>query len=104
MFMQSTPNDDYAAFFLLDNAIVRQEDIKKYVNMGYMVRTRSDIETYEAKVNDYTRTKAAFDSGAQVISTDFYKKGNGYGTGYVVKLPGGGVARLNPVNAPKKNK
>lgn len=104
MFMQSTPNDDYAAFFLLDNAIVRQEDIKKYVNMGYMVRTRSDIETYEAKVNDYTRAKAAFNSGAQVISTDFYKKGNGYGTSYVVKLPGGGVARLNPINAPKKNK
>lgn len=102
MFMQSSPEDDYAAFFLLDNAIVRQEEIKKYVNMGYMVRTRSDIETYEAKVNDYRRAKAAFDSGAQVISTDFYRKGNGYGTDYQVKLPGGGVARLNPVNTVKK--
>lgn len=98
MFIQSTPKDDFAAFFLLDNSIIRQEEIKKYVAMGYMVRTRSDIETYEAKVNDYTRAKAAFSSGAQIISTDFYKRGNGYGTGYVVQLPGKEVALINPVN------
>ena len=47
-----------------------------------MVRTRSDIETYEAKMNDFTRSKAAFSSGAQVISTDFFHPGNTYGTSY----------------------
>ncbi|MEL4306852.1 Ca2+-dependent phosphoinositide-specific phospholipase C [Joostella sp. CR20] len=99
MFMRSTEEDDFAAFFLLDNAIKRQEDIKKYVKLGYMVRTRSDIETYEAKINDYTRANAAFSSGAQVISTDFYKPGNPYKTPYYVQLPGGDVARCNPINA-----
>lgn len=98
MFVQSQPTDDYAAFFLLDNAVVRYDEIQKYVKQGFMVRSRSDIETYEAMVNDYSRANAAFSSGAQVVSTDFYKPGNYYGTDYYVKLPGGDVARCNPVN------
>lgn len=99
MFVQSMPRDTYAAFLLLDNAIVRKAEIQKYVGQGYMVRSRADIETYEAKMNDYTRARAAFESGAQVISTDFFREGNGYGTGYKVSLPGGGAVRPNPVNA-----
>lgn len=102
MFMQSQPTDSYAAFFLLDNSIVRQQQIQQYVTQGYLVRTRSDIETYEAKINDLTRAKSAFSSGAQIVSTDFFREGNGYGTSYVVKLPGGGEARPNPVNATKQ--
>mgnify|MGYP001107901700 CR=1 FL=1 len=99
MFVQSTPEDSYAAFFLLDNAIVRQKEIREFVKQGYIVRTRADIETYEAKVNNYLRAEAAFSSGAQVISTDFFRKGNTYGTGYYVKIPGGGDVRPNPVNS-----
>lgn len=102
MFVQSTPKDTYAAFMLWDNAIVRKTDIQKLVKEGYLVRSRSDIETYEAKVNDSSRAKAAFESGAQVISTDFFREGNGYGTSYKVTLPGGGEARPNPVNATRK--
>jgi hypothetical protein len=45
------------------------------------------------------RANQAFRSGAQIVSTDFYKPGNGYGTSYVVRLPGGGAVRCNPVNA-----
>ena len=99
MFIQSDPEDDFAAFLLLDNAIIRQAEIQAYVQAGYLVRTRADIETYEAKVNDYTRADAAFSSGAQIVSTDFFKAGNTYGTEYVVRLPGGNELRPNPVNA-----
>lgn len=99
MFVQSKPEDTYGAFLLLDNAITRLEEIKAYVKQGYLVRTRSDIETYEAKVNDHTRAEAAFSSGAQVISTDFFRKGNTYHTDYFVELPGGNPARLNPINS-----
>ena len=98
-FLRSEPGQTHAAFLLLDNAIVRAEEIPERVRQGYLVRTRSDIETYEAKVNDMTRAEAAFASGAQVVSTDFYKPGNDYGTDYVVTLPGGGELRCNPVNA-----
>ncbi|CAM3893357.1 MULTISPECIES: Ca2+-dependent phosphoinositide-specific phospholipase C [Pseudoalteromonas] len=98
-FLRSTPGQAHSAFILFDNAIVRQQEIQDFVKQGYLVRTRSDIETYEAKVNDMTRAKAAFSSGAQIISTDFYKSGNPYGTTYKVHLPLGAEYLCNPVNA-----
>lgn len=98
-FLRSEPGQPHAAFLLLDNAIVRADEIPERVRQGYLVRTRSDIETYEAKVNDTTRAEAAFVSGAQIVSTDFYKPGNPYGTDYVITLPGGAAFRCNPVNA-----
>lgn len=100
-FLRATPGQSYAAFLLLDNANVRAKEIPERVRQGYLVRARADIETYEAKVNDPSRASQAFASGAQIVSTDFYKPGNAYGTNYVVRLPGGGEARCNPVNAPK---
>jgi len=99
MFVRSTPGTPRSAFLLLDNALMRQEEIQQRVKQGYIVRTRTDIETYEAKVNDYTRANAAFKSGAQVISTDFFRPGNIYGTNYIVKMPNGKAARCNPINS-----
>lgn len=97
MFVQSNPEDSYGAFLLLDNAIVRHEEIKKFVKEGYLVRTRADIETYEAKINDLTRANKAISSGAQIISTDFYTTPNPYGTPYKVAFPEDKTARLNPL-------
>jgi hypothetical protein len=99
-FLNAEPGEDHAAFLLLDNALVRQDQIRAYVRQGYIVRARSDIEAYEAKTNDMTRANAAFASGAQIVSTDFEHPGNAYGTSYVVRLPGGGVARRNPLLGP----
>jgi len=98
-FLRAEPGEDHAAFLMLDNVYARQDEITRYVREGYLVRTRSDIETHEAKVNDMTRANAAFASGAQIVSTDFFRPGNVYGTPYVVRLPGGGEARCNPVIA-----
>ena len=99
-FLRASPGDSYAAFLLMDNATMRAREIPALVKQGYLVRARADIETYEARINDPARANQAFRSGAQIVSTDFYKPGNGYGTPYVVRLPGGGAARCNPVNAP----
>lgn len=98
MFMESEPEDNFAAFILRDNALVRQQEIQQMVKQGFMVRTRADIETYEAKVNDLTRSKAAFSSGAQVVSTDFFKPGNTYGTTYYIKPPQDKDYFINPIN------
>lgn len=95
-FLDSQPGQPYAAFILDDNALARGAEIRDEVRKGYMVRSRADIETWEAKVNDMTRANATFASGAQVVSTDFEKPGNAYGTSYVVHLPGGKVARVAP--------
>ncbi|MGH1515915.1 phosphatidylinositol-specific phospholipase C domain-containing protein [Chryseobacterium sp. JK1] len=99
MFLNSEPDDSFAGFILRDNAIVRQKEIQDLVKKGYIVRTRSDIETYEAKTNDFTRSKAAFSSGAQVVSTDFFRSGNTYGTPYFVQPPQGKGYLNNPLNS-----
>ncbi len=95
-FLDSEPGRPYAAFILDDNALVRQAQIRDEVRRGYIVRTRADIETYEAKLNDLTRARAAFASGAQIVSTDYEKAGNAYHTPYRVSLPGGDAARIAP--------
>ncbi|MFZ4927479.1 phosphatidylinositol-specific phospholipase C domain-containing protein [Chryseobacterium sp. Mn2064] len=99
MFLNSEPDDSFAGFILRDNAIVRQKEIQDLVKKGYIVRTRSDIETYEAKTNDFTRSKAAFSSGAQVVSTDFFRSGNTYGTPYFVQPPKEKDYLNNPLNS-----
>ncbi|MGK5020648.1 Ca2+-dependent phosphoinositide-specific phospholipase C [Janthinobacterium sp. LB2P10] len=95
-FLRAQPGEDHAAFLMFDNALVRAQEIRQYVQQGYLVRTRSDIETHEAKTNSLERANAAFASGAQVVSTDFEMPGNAYGTSYVVRLPGGAAARCRP--------
>lgn len=95
-FLRAQPDEEHAAFLMFDNALVRGAEIRQAVRQGYLVRTRSDIETHEAKVDSHERARAAFDSGAQIVSTDFEVEGNAYGTGYVVRLPGGAAARCRP--------
>lgn len=96
-FLRANPGEDHAAVLMYDNAVMRGDEIRRYVKEGYIIRTRTDIETYEAKTNDMSRAAAAFASGAQIVTTDFEHPGNRYGTDYVVRLPGGGVARCSPV-------
>ena len=38
---------------------------------GYLVRTRTDDSTREARVNDTRRRDAMIASGAQILSTDY---------------------------------
>lgn len=98
-FLRAEVGQAHSAFLLLDNALVRGDEIRQRVQEGYLVRTRSDIETAEARSNDFRRARAAFESGAQIISTDFFLPSNPFGTGYRVQLPGGQEVRCNPVNS-----
>jgi hypothetical protein len=66
------------------------------IKAGLIVRTRADADTREARANDTSRQAAAFASGAQYVSTDYMKPDPRFGA-YVAKLPGGGAARLSPV-------
>ena len=76
--------------------------IQDLVRRGYYVRTRSDVPFTEARSGDTSRLRAALDSGAQMVSTDFPVVGLSarHGSDYTAELPGGAVARCNPVNAP----
>lgn len=103
LFTNASPGDPDAAF------IKRNEPrggnvaaIQALVEAGYVVRTRSDADTVEARENDTSARDAAFESGAQWVSTDYPvpEYAERFGTDFVVQIPGGGIARCNPVNAP----
>jgi hypothetical protein len=48
-----------------------QETISELVRKGYLVRTRTDADTKEARTGEATRRDAALASGAQLLSTDY---------------------------------
>jgi hypothetical protein len=69
------------------------------VKQGYLIRTRSDSDTKQARANDTSRRDEVLSSGAQMISTD-YPASEPASTGYKVELPGNAIARCNPVLNP----
>jgi hypothetical protein len=75
------------------------EAIADLVRKGYMVRTRTDADTKEARTGETIRRDAALASGAQLLSTDYPSSEPSVWTNYSVSLPNGAVARCNPVNA-----
>jgi hypothetical protein len=72
MFSYGRPGDPATAFIVNNQPIGHEEKIDSLANI-YMVRTRSDAGTLEARANDYSRWNAALKSNAQIISTDYYK-------------------------------
>ncbi|MBK8969705.1 MAG: Ca2+-dependent phosphoinositide-specific phospholipase C [Saprospiraceae bacterium] len=105
MFVYAEPGKPEAAFLKYEDPRDFVGEIQNYVAKGYMIRTRADADTREARTGDVTRREAAFASGAQIISTDYYRPdprgfmGPGWTT-YCVKMPAGIIALPNPVNAP----
>jgi Phosphoinositide phospholipase C, Ca2+-dependent len=102
IFVDVPPNDPDAAVTVVNDPIGDGARIRDLVSQGFIVRTRADADTVEARSGDTTRRDAAFASGAQYVSTDYVFPDDHFGTGYVVDLPGTGAARCNPVNAPKR--
>ncbi|MFI6596034.1 phosphatidylinositol-specific phospholipase C1-like protein [Nonomuraea sp. NPDC050536] len=103
LFTNSRPGRADAAFVEWNDPTgANVAQIQDFVRKGYYVRTRSDVPFTEARSGDTTRLTNALDSGAQMISTDFPAVGLAArnGTDYVAQLPGGAVARCNPITAP----
>jgi hypothetical protein len=98
-FTSATPGDPDAAFVRVDDPIANADLLAEALAAGYLVRTRSDVPTANARTGDTTQRDAALASGAQYVSTDFYAERPEFGTGYVVVLPGGAVLRCSPVAA-----
>ncbi len=100
LFTNANPGDADAAFVKRNDPFAA--DISDLVAAGYVVRTRADADTVEARQNNTGPRDAALASGAQWVSTDYQSPGMavGFTTPYVVEIPGGTVARCNPVNGP----
>lgn len=96
-FTDSKPGTPEAAIQIMNNAKGQKADIQQRVKAGYIVRTRADAETREARNQDYSSFEAAKESGAQIISTDYYQKSTHFKSDYLVNFSPGVYIRLNPV-------
>jgi hypothetical protein len=100
LFTSSPRGTPEAAFLKLNDPTTDGAKIRQAVLDGYVVRTRSDADTVQARTGDTTMREAALRSGAQWVSTDYEVADTRFGTGYVVAIPGGTPARCNPVRNP----
>ena len=97
---RATPD---AAFVERNDAKGSGADIRSLVQQGYVVRSRADADTVEARNNDTSTRDAALASGAQWVSTD-YPVPN-YGVGFADDLlrrdPGWHGRPLQPGERPE---
>ena len=98
MFTNAPEGHPAAAIMIINDPIEQFEEIRRLVKAGYMVRTRADADTREARANDISRKVAAFESGAQAVSTDYYLPATNFGNEYQVSLPK--PIKCNPITAP----
>ena len=98
LFTNALPGASDAAFIEQNSGT--REEIDALVKQGYLVRTRTDEGTEQARTNDTTRRDLALASGAQMISTDYPSSEPSSWTKFSVGLPHGLAARCNPVNKP----
>jgi len=98
MFVSVSPEHPAAAWMKLNDPFGDYEKIQSYVRRGFLVRTRADGDTKQARKNDPTQRDRAMASGAQFISTD-YPVSDPRWSEYRVQLPGGAIYRRNPVTS-----
>jgi hypothetical protein len=87
-----------SAIQIVQDPLVDGAKIREWVKAGVIVRTRTDANTVEARAHDFTKTRAAIESGAQAVSTDYYPGApDPLGLHFTVTLPNGAMAGCSPV-------
>jgi hypothetical protein len=79
MFVTADETSPIAAFIALPDPQKDGARIARAVKAGFMVLTRADLDTREARQNHTKRREAAFTSGAQIVQTDFAMAESGIG-------------------------
>lgn len=100
LFTSSPPGSPEAAFVKRNDPLAGGAEIRRLAGQGYLVRTRADADTVQARTGDTAQRDAAFASGAQLVSTDDPEDDPALPADYAAPLPGGGPVRCNPVTAP----
>jgi len=95
LFARAEPGIPEAAALILNNP--EDEQIPELVKQGYLVRTRADANTIEARANDYTHFEKACQSGAQIITTDYYQPSQFFGSPYHIVFADSTYVRVNPL-------
>ncbi|AHM60305.1 hypothetical protein D770_10240 [Flammeovirgaceae bacterium 311] len=98
MFVNAEPESPEAAILIMNNPKSQLDQIQEMVRKGYIVRTRADANTAEARRNDKSRFRAAQESGAQIITTDYYLPSTHFNSPYQISFRGNTYVRPNPLN------
>ncbi|MDX2131379.1 MAG: phosphatidylinositol-specific phospholipase C1-like protein [Planctomycetota bacterium] len=96
-FTTSDPGTPEAAILIINDPVKDQARIRDLVSKGYVVRTRADADTREARAGTRERFEAAKACGAQVITTDYPIPDRKINPDYMVRFDDGGFVRENPV-------
>lgn len=96
MFVNTDETSPAAAYLTLNDPVAEQDRIRAAVAAGFVVRTRADADTREARGGGTARRSAALASGAQYVSTDYLWADSRFPT-YQTRLTGGAAAACNPV-------
>ena len=92
MFVAADERSPLAAFICIDDPIKDRARISTDVEAGFIVKTRADADTREARENNITRRDAAFASGAQIVATNFLMPDKKIGDYQVTLTASGGHA------------
>ena len=99
MFPNAQANSPYAAFFIMNEPKEQRAQIQDLVKAGFMVRTRADADTKEARNGDLSRFESAVASGAQLISTDYYLERLSPSGNFQISFQNGKYESCNPLIA-----
>ncbi len=104
MFATVPADHPAAAWMKVNDPVADFDRIQSLVKAGFLVRTRADANTAQARTNDPSQRDRALASGAQFVSTDYPEPRLDLSP-YRVRLPGDVVARTNPVSpdAPRRD-
>lgn len=97
LFVNLKEGNPEAGFRIINNPVDNETYIQDLVRKGYIIRTRADSDTKEARTGDYTKFEKAKASGAQVISTDYYLPSTLFPSDFSVSFDGKTFERPNPI-------
>jgi hypothetical protein len=100
MFVNTSEDAPQAAYLTLNET----SDIPRItadVQKNFLVRTRADADTVEARANNTSRRDKALASGAQYVSTDYMHPDTRFGP-YQARMPSGVIAACNPQRHPER--
>lgn len=101
MFVNIDESSPAAAYITLNEPLQDAKRIRAAVEAGFIVRTRADADTLEAREGKTERRETALASGAQYVSTDYMQPDPRF-PAYSVRLPNGATTVCNPVRAQKQ--
>lgn len=97
IFTNSAPGTPESAVLFMNEPKKDVAAIQDLVKKGYIIRTRADADTMEARNEDYSRFEKAKESGAQIITTDYYYPSKLFKSNYKVSFDNNSYERKNPL-------